>query len=188
MLALVATLTTLHCALCLRIYSRINEPPNQQYIAKHAKEYHLNITEIRKLIKLIQSSDITEIEVSEGESSIRISRQGNVTPVALTAPQAAIAPAAVPVQKAETASNEGNDEHIVKSPMVGTFYLAPSPDSEPFVKEGDSIKKGETLCVIEAMKLMNEIEAEYTGTVDKILVDNATPLEYGQPIFVITPA
>jgi len=150
----------------------------------------LNITEIRKLIKLVQSSDITEIEVSEGESSIRISRQGSVAPV-MAAPQVvAAAPVAAPVQMTEAATNEVklDDEHTVKSPMVGTFYLAASPDSDPFVKEGGSIKKGETLCIIEAMKLMNEIEAEYSGTIEKILVDNATPLEYGQAMFVITPA
>jgi len=151
----------------------------------------LNITEIRKLIKLVQSSDITEIEVSEGESSIRISRQGNVaTPIAYAAPQA-MAPAATPVTTQETAtvsSNNTEQEHVVNSPMVGTFYRSPGPDSDVFVNEGDKVKKGDTLCIIEAMKLMNEIEAEYAGVVTEILVENATPLEYGQPIFVITPA
>jgi len=150
----------------------------------------LNITEIRKLIKLVQSSDITEIEVAEGESSIRISRQSSVAPMSVAAPQmvAAAAPQAATAPAPETTGSEVNEEHTVKSPMVGTFYRSPSPDADSFVNEGDSVKKGDTLCIIEAMKLMNEIEAEYNGVVTKILVDNATPLEYGQPIFVITPA
>jgi len=151
----------------------------------------LNITEVRKLIKLVQSSDVTEIEITEGESSIRISRQSSVAaPAAFTAPQMAAAPAASPVPDT-TSTNSDNDtarEHVVNSPMVGTFYRSPGPDSDAFVNEGDKVKKGQTLCIIEAMKLMNEIEAEYAGVVTEILVDNATPLEYGQPIFVITPA
>lgn len=149
----------------------------------------MNITEIRKLIKLVQSSDVTEIEVTEGESSIRISRQGSVaTPIAFTAPQATVT-APTPAQETAAASSDNADnEHVVESPMVGTFYRSPGPDSDPFVNEGDKVKKGDTLCIIEAMKLMNEIEAEYSGTVTEILVDNATPLEYGQPIFVIIPA
>lgn len=149
----------------------------------------MNITEIRKLIKLVQSSDVTEIEITEGESSIRISRQGSVaTPVAFAAPQTMVT-AAAPAQEVATASSDdAHHEHVVKSPMVGTFYRSPGPDSDVFVNEGDKVKKGDTLCIIEAMKLMNEIEAEYAGTVTEILVDNATPLEYGQPIFVIVPA
>ena len=153
----------------------------------------MNITDIRKLIKLVESSDITEIEFTEGEASIRISRQSNmVAPVAV--PQAVANPVAAPVasapaQEASPASSDtaAEAENVVTSPMVGTFYRAPGPDSEPFVKEGDKVKKGDTLCIIEAMKLMNEIEAEYAGIVKEILVENATPLEYGQPIFVITP-
>jgi len=152
----------------------------------------LNITEIRKLIKLVQGSDVTEIEVTEGESSIRVSRQGSVAaPVTVASVPQVIAPAAAPVaaQESVTVSADNSDqEHVVNSPMVGTFYRAPGPDSEAFVNEGDKVKKGDTLCIIEAMKLMNEIEAEYAGVVTEILVDNATPLEYGQPIFVITPA
>lgn len=150
----------------------------------------MNITEIRKLIKLVQSSDVTEIEITEGESSIRISRQGSIAaPVAFAAPQAVVTSATAPAQEvAASSTDDANHEHVVNSPMVGTFYRSPGPDSDAFVNEGDKVKKGDTLCIIEAMKLMNEIEAEYTGTVTEILVDNATPLEYGQPIFVITPA
>lgn len=154
----------------------------------------MNLTEIRKLIKMVESSDIAELEISEGETSVRISRQSSV--VTNVAPQNFVAPAPTPVA-AETntvndapvavASVEPDDEHIIKSPMVGTFYSAPSPDADAFVTVGQSVKKGDTLCIIEAMKLMNEIEAEYNGVVEKILVDNATPLEFGQPIFVVTP-
>ncbi len=151
----------------------------------------MNLTEIRKLIKMVEDSDIAEIEISEGETSVRISRQS--TALATPAPQVlAAAPVAVAVAS-ETptdsqASSKPDDVNVVKSPMVGTYYSASSPDTDPFVMEGQSVKKGETLCIIEAMKLMNEIEAEYNGVVEKILVDNATPLEFGQAMFVVKPA
>jgi len=155
----------------------------------------MDISEIRKLIRLVQQSDVTEIEVTEGESTVRISRQSLVA-TTVAAPQA-VAPAAtlVPAATAVTAPTAiaeapaaENDEHVFKSPMVGTFYAASSPDDDPFVSEGTVVKKGDVLCIVEAMKLMNEIEAEYDGVVEKVLVKNAQPLEYGQPIFVITPA
>ncbi len=144
----------------------------------------MDISQIRKLIRLIQSTDVTEIEVSDGDQSVRISRQSAFT----AAPAAAVA-APVPAAQASPAETAPahEEEHLVKSPMVGTFYRSPSPEAEPFVTEGARIKKGDTLCIIEAMKLMNEIEAEYDGVVEKILIENATPLEYGQAMFVITP-
>lgn len=151
----------------------------------------MDITQIRKLIRLIQSSDVTEIEVTQGDQTVRISRQNTAVPVAPSvaadySPPAApsTAPVTVAAPPAETNNNE---EHQVTSPMVGTFYTAPSPDAEAFVSIGQKVQKGETLCIIEAMKMMNEIEAEYSGVVEAILVENATPVEYGQPIFVITP-
>ena len=152
----------------------------------------MDISHIRKLIKLIQSSDVTEIEVTEGTQTIRISRQTQVAAVA--APMAAeyavaaapLAPAAAPA--APAAAETVNEEHQVTSPMVGTFYAAASPDVDDFVSVGKKVKKGETLCIIEAMKMMNTIEAEYAGTVEAILMDNASPVEYGQPLFVITPS
>jgi len=155
----------------------------------------MDISEIRKLIRLVQQSDVTEIEVTEGESTVRISRQSLVaTTVAApqaVAPAAPLVPAATavaaPAPIAEAPAAE-NDEHVFKSPMVGTFYAASSPDDDPFVSEGTVVKKGDVLCIVEAMKLMNEIEAEYDGVVKKVLAKNAQPLEYGQPIFVITPA
>ncbi|MBL4774437.1 MAG: acetyl-CoA carboxylase biotin carboxyl carrier protein [Mariprofundus sp.] len=152
----------------------------------------MDISQIRKLIKLIQSSDVTEIEITEGESTVRISRQGSVAHAApvFAAPalaEYAVAPAPLGASPAAVEEESVNEEHQVTSPMVGTFYAAASPDDDDFVSEGQKIKKGQTLCIIEAMKMMNAIEAEYDGVVDAILVSNATPLEYGQPIFVITP-
>ena len=145
----------------------------------------MDITQIRKLIKLIQSSDVTEIEVTEGDSTVRISRQSNYAPVAAPV-TTAIAPTA-PATPTVAIEEEATTEHQVTSPMVGTFYSASSPESEAFVSKGSRVQKGDTLCIIEAMKMMNEIEAEYSGTVTAILVENATAVEYGQPLFVITP-
>jgi len=154
----------------------------------------VDISQIRKLIRLIQQSDVTEIEVTEGDQTVRISRREHVAapqmqfaaPAPVVAmPAATTATAAAP--ETPSPATENHSEHIVKSPMVGTFYRAPSPEADPFVSENTKVRKGDILCIIEAMKLMNEIEAEYDGIVEKILVDNASPLEYGQPMFIITP-
>ena len=149
----------------------------------------MDISQIRKLIKLIQSTDVTEIEVTEGAETVRISRGSPVAaaPVYATAPAAAPAatPAAAPAAVAESPAESTANQ--VKSPMVGTFYSSPSPEADTFVAIGQKVKKGDTLCIIEAMKMMNEIESEYDGVVEAILADNATSVEYGQPIFVITP-
>ncbi len=154
----------------------------------------MNISEIRKLIRLVQQSDVTEIEVTEGESTVRISRQTMAAPTMVAAQPAmqAAAPMAAPAAMSgavdHALDDEEPEENIVPSPMVGTFYAAASPDDDPFVSVGSTVKKGDVLCIVEAMKLMNEIEAEYDGVVEKVLVKNAEPLEYGQPLFVITPA
>jgi len=143
------------------------------------------------LIRLVESSSVTEIEVTEGESSVRISCQPIAQQTVVTQAAAPIAPVAAPALPANAPVVEPEatlDEHEVTSPMVGTFYSAPSPDADDFVVEGQKVKKGDTLCIIEAMKLMNEIESEYNGVVEKILVQNATPLEFGQAMFVVTPA
>lgn len=145
----------------------------------------MDIAQIRKLIKLVQSSDLTEIEVTEGDQTVRISRQHAAPPpathyAAVAAPVAA-APSATPAEE------EVDEKNTVTSPMVGTFYRSPSPDADSFVNVGQKVKKGEAICIIEAMKMMNEIEAEYDGIVESVLIENATPVEYGQPIFVITP-
>ena len=147
----------------------------------------MDISEIRKLIKLIQSTDVTEIEVCEGDQTVRISRQGS--PAIFQSAPAAPAPAApaAPVEAAAPSAPVVDTANQVTSPMVGTYYAAPSPDADNFLSEGQKVKKGDTLCIIEAMKMMNEIEAEYNGVVESILIDNATAVEYGQPLFVITP-
>ena len=149
----------------------------------------MDIPQIRKLIRLMQSTDVAEIEVTEGDQTVRVSRQSNFAPAPM--PMAAsLMPAAAPAAVQEIASGEAPaaaEEHVVKSPMVGTFYQAASPDAEPFASKGAKVNKGDTLCIIEAMKLMNEIEAEYSGVVEEILVDNASPIEFGQPLFIITP-
>ncbi len=154
----------------------------------------MDISEIRKLIKLLQNSDVTEIEVTEGDVSVRISRQSAAAQapapqvITATVPQQPSAAAPAPAKEAAPEAPAGPpEEHLVKSPMVGTFYRAPSPDADPFVEVGHKVKKGDVLCIIEAMKMMNEIEAEYDGVVEQILVENATPVEYGQPLFVIVP-
>jgi len=149
----------------------------------------VDIAQIRKLIRLIQSSDVTEIEVTEGDHTVRVSRQGMVAaaPVVQHVAAAPVAAASMPAAAAPAAAPVLEDENIVSSPMVGTFYRSPSPDSDSFVSEGSKVKKGDTICIIEAMKLMNEIEAEYDGVVEKIFLENASPVEYGQSLFVITP-
>jgi len=153
----------------------------------------MDLRKLKKLIDLVQESGIAELEITEGEERVRIARGGavSVTPQAAgAAPSAAIpasiAAAAVPAAPAATAPAEAAPEgHIVKSPMVGTFYRAPSPDAKPFVDVGTTVKAGETICVLEAMKLMNEIEADASGTIKAILVENGQPVEYGQALFII---
>jgi len=158
----------------------------------------MDLRKLKKLIDLVQESGIAELEITEGEERVRIASGGavTVTPLGTAAVTAAVAPAAVPAPAAAAAtpaiapaaaavlaaSAEG---HVVKSPMVGTFYRAPSPDAAPFVDVGGVVKEGQTICVIEAMKLMNEIEADASGTIKAILVENGQPVEYGQALFII---
>jgi len=149
----------------------------------------MDIRKVKKLIELLEASDVAEIEIHEGEESVRISRIGSSTPAmvmptAAPAPAPAAAPAAADsdAAPAEDAEPEG---HIIRSPMVGTFYRAPSPTSKPFVEEGSKVSAGDTLCIIEAMKILNQIESDIAGTVQKILVENGQPVEYNQPLFVI---
>lgn len=153
----------------------------------------MDIRKIKKLIELLEDSEIAEIEIHEGEESVRISRHGAqaAAPVAFAAPvpQAAAAPlpaatpvAAAPLAEAEDAMPSG---HVVTSPMVGTFYEAPSPDANAFVKVGDKVSVGDTLCIVEAMKMLNQIESDKAGTVKAMVAENAQPVEYGQPLFII---
>jgi acetyl-CoA carboxylase biotin carboxyl carrier protein len=158
----------------------------------------MDLRKLKKLIDLVQESGIAELEVTEGEEKVRISRapagqtafmaipQMQMPAVLPTAP-AAIAAAAAPAAAAPPAAAEAKVEgHIVKSPMVGTFYRAPSPGAKAFVEVGDRVSPGDTLCIIEAMKLLNEIEADAGGAVQEIYVENGQPVEYGEPLFLIT--
>ncbi len=147
----------------------------------------VDIRKVKKLIELLEESGVAEIEIKEGEESVRISRGPVMAyqPMAMPMQATGAAPTASPAAAAAVVAPEpaGN---IIKSPMVGTFYLAPSPDSAPFVKVGQAVKVGDTLCIIEAMKIMNPIEAEVSGVVSAILADNGHPVEYEQPLFVIS--
>ena len=145
----------------------------------------MDIRKVKKLIEMMEESDISEIEIKEGEDAVRITRGGAVVPMPVPAP-AAVAPAAaaVPAPAAtETPVTEGG--HLVRAPMVGTFYRAPSPSSPPFVEIGDRVSEGETLCIIESMKMMNHIKADRSGRLEAILVNNETPVEFDQPLFTL---
>ena len=147
----------------------------------------MDIRKIKKLIDLIEESDIAEIEISEGEESVRISRYtSSAAPVQYAAPVAA-APVQAPAAAAPTSApaEEKISGHVIKSPMVGTFYRSASPGSAPFVEVGQSVSAGQTLCIIEAMKILNQIESDKSGKIKQILVENAHPVEYGQPLFII---
>jgi acetyl-CoA carboxylase biotin carboxyl carrier protein len=148
----------------------------------------MDIRKIKKLIELVEESGIAELEITEGEESVRIHR-GGVAPVApvyapapVAAPAAPTAPAAAPVAEAAPAEPTG---HTVKSPMVGSFYRASSPEAKPFVEVGSKVNVGDTLCIIEAMKMMNQIESDKAGVVKAILVNNQDAIEFDQPLFVI---
>ena len=138
----------------------------------------MDLRKLKKLIDLVEESGIAEIEVTEGEEKVRITR----TTAAAAPIYAAPAPAAAAPAAAPAARDLSNAQ---KSPMVGTFYRAPGPNAAAFVEVGKQVKAGDTLCIIEAMKLMNEIEAEKSGVVKEILVENGTPVEYGEPLFII---
>lgn len=155
----------------------------------------MDLRKLKKLIDLVQESGIAELEITEGEEKVKIVRTGKGAPEAVVTtmapgvaggPPPAPAPAAAappaPAPEAPSAAAEG---HQIKSPMVGTFYRAPSPDAKAFVEIGDTVKAGQTVCIIEAMKLMNEIESDKDGVIKAILVENGQPVEYGEPLFVV---
>ncbi len=146
----------------------------------------MDLRKLKTLIDLVAESGIAELEVTEGEDKVRIVKTPAAAPAPAVAPItiAAASPLA-PVSPALAAEVEEPPGHVVKSPMVGTFYRSPSPGAPAFIEQGATVKPGDTLCIIEAMKLLNEIEAEVGGTVTKILVDNGQPVEYGQPLFII---
>ncbi|ABG38621.1 biotin carboxyl carrier protein [Paraglaciecola sp. T6c] len=147
----------------------------------------MDIRKIKKLIELVEESGISELEITEGEESVRIHRSGQpAAQVQYSAPIQQAAPvAAAPVVEAAPAAVAETSGHRVKSPMVGTFYRSSSPGSKPFAEVGQSVKVGDTLCIIEAMKMMNQIESDKAGVIKEILIDNQEPVEFDQPLFII---
>jgi acetyl-CoA carboxylase biotin carboxyl carrier protein len=154
----------------------------------------MDIRKIKKLIELLEESGIAEIEIKEGEEAVRISRMpfgstgthaahsAHLAPAHLS-PSAAATAAALPAQT--PAPKPKSNEHVITAPMVGTFYASPSPGAKPFVEIGDEIKAGQVLCIIEAMKMMNQIEADKSGRIASIMARNGDPVEFGQPLFVV---
>ena len=149
----------------------------------------MDLRKLKKLIDLVQESGIAELEITEGEEKVKIVKGGAASvssPAAAAAAPAAIEQRPAAAAAAPAADTEAAQEgHVVKAPMVGTFYRSPSPDAKAFVEVGQAVKEGDTICIIEAMKLMNEIEADASGTVKAILVENGQPVEYGQPLFIL---
>jgi len=148
----------------------------------------MDLRKLKKLIDLVQESGIAGLEITEGEEKVRILRVGHGATTMVAMPQAAASPLpapAVTAAPAAAAAPEKIEGHIVKSPMVGTFYRSPSPGAKVFVEVGDKVSPGDTLCIIEAMKLLNEIEADQGGTVKEAYVENGQPVEYGEPLFLI---
>lgn len=153
----------------------------------------MDLRKLKTLIDLVEASDISELELTEGEEKVKISRQNNIQP--------SVAPVnydqqpiqvptdkqpAVKAEEPEVIENITESKNVITSPMVGSFYRAASPDSAPFIDIGSSVKKGDTLCIIEAMKILNEIESDKEGTISKILIENGQPVEFGQPLFEIS--
>jgi acetyl-CoA carboxylase biotin carboxyl carrier protein len=152
----------------------------------------MDLRKLKTLIDLVQQSGIAELEITEGEEKVRISRGAGAIPAIAAAPvtlvpvapvEASAPPAAAPASVSAPPVPEG---HVIKSPMVGTFYRASAPGAKPFVEPGQAVKAGDVVCIIEAMKLLNEIEADHDGVVTDILVENGQPVEYGQPLIVLT--
>ena len=160
---------------------------------KSSESFSFDMSDIENLIALLRDSGINEIELAEGERSIRLRK--DPTPVVQTMVQPHMAPvatAATPASAATTKTEAPQPQEAAKpvgktlnAPMVGTFYTAPSPDANAFVSVGDKVKKGQTLCIIEAMKTMNQIEAEFDGTITEVLIEDGSPVEYGEPLFAI---
>ena len=146
----------------------------------------MDIRKVKKLIELLEESGIAEIEISEGEESVRISRYSREAPVVAAAPlPVAIAPAQDPGAADAKPPEPARSGHEVTAPMVGTFYSGPAPTAKPFVEIGTTVAVGDTLCIVEAMKMMNQIESEVSGNVVSILVENGAPVEFGQVLFIV---
>lgn len=149
----------------------------------------MDLRKLKKLIDLVEESGIAELEITEGEEKVKIVKGGGISLSPVARAPAGTPPAGgdepKPAQPISPAAEVAPEGHVVKSPMVGTFYRSPSPDAKAFVEVGEAVKEGQTICIVEAMKLMNEIECDATGTVKAILVENGQPVEYGQPLFII---
>jgi acetyl-CoA carboxylase biotin carboxyl carrier protein len=153
----------------------------------------MDLRKLKKLIDLVEESGIAELEITEGEEKVRIVKGGQgareiayvTAPPAPVAAPAALPAAAVPAAPAQPAAPAAPEGNVVKSPMVGTFYRSATPGGKPFVQVGDTVEKGQTVCIIEAMKLMNEIESDQAGVVKAILIENGQPVEFGEPLLVI---
>jgi acetyl-CoA carboxylase biotin carboxyl carrier protein len=158
----------------------------------------MNLKELKELIEMLKDTDISEVEIERSGVKVRIRKGGDVTyhpamprmeypPAAIVAPAVVETPAPVPAPEKPVEAAKASQVKVA-SPIVGTFYRSSSPEKPPYVEVGDTVKKGQVLCIIEAMKLMNEIESETAGKIAQILVENGHPVEYGQPLFVIEPA
>ncbi len=150
----------------------------------------MDLKQIKQILDLIADSDVDEVSIEEGDFKIKVKKTGTIEQVTYTQPmqqaQAPQAPALAPSQPTEASTpTQAVTGDTIKSPIVGTFYESSSPDSDPFVKVGSKVTKGQTLCIIEAMKIMNEIESEFSGTIKEILITDATPVEFDQPLFII---
>jgi len=150
----------------------------------------MDIRKVKKLIELLEASDIAEIEIKEGEEAVRISRYSGAAPAIMPAPAAPVAAAPAPAAAAPAPAEDkpavaANSGHVVSSPMVGTFYRSPSPSSPAFVEVGTHVKAGDVVCIVEAMKMMNQIEADKAGVVEAILVSDGEPVEFDQPMITI---
>ena len=145
----------------------------------------MDIRKIKKLIEMLQESDLNEIEVTQGEESVKISRGSSFAKVDNIVSQAPVSVPQAPTQNEKMVEESEVDGNAVTSPMVGTFYRKPAPDKDPFIKIGDSVEAGDVLCIIEAMKMMNEIKSDYSGVVQSIEVEDGQPVEFGQSIVII---
>jgi acetyl-CoA carboxylase biotin carboxyl carrier protein len=159
---------------------------------KTKNKLYMDINLLKKLVKLVENSEVTEFSVQEGDLKVKISKNSkSVIPQPQFEIQSAVTPAAAPTTVREPVQEKAIEEkvesalHEVRSPIVGTFYRAPAPDADPYVQVGENTSVGSVLCIVEAMKLMNEIESDVSGKIVKILVENATPVEYNQPLFLV---
>ena len=144
----------------------------------------MDIRKVKKLIDLLEESDVAEIEIKEGEEAGRISKEGVQIQSNIVPPTSL--PASAPAEKLANVEEKLPEGHQVASPMVGTYYAASAPGAKPFVQVGDTVSPGDTLCIIEAMKMLNQIESDKAGTIIAVLVENAQPVEFGQPLFIIS--